>query len=215
MNQLRVLAVVIGAVLVVAVFTFPLWRPFLNTEVVSQGFPGLNPEEQALFIQLPPDQQSAYRDLVVTAQPAAIELLQAALAPDRVVPENEQALPPLTDPAIIASGVFTAMENDALRLGQGTVTVYELPNRSQFLRFEEFRVTNGPQLHVILTRLGEPQTAEDVGQDYIDLGELKGNVGNQNYEVPNGVNFLEYRGVVIFDLRYNIVFTTARLQLRR
>jgi Electron transfer DM13 len=215
MNQLRVLAVVIGAALVVVVFTFPLWRPFLNTESVNEGFPGLSPDQQSLFVQLPPEQQRAYRDLVVTAQPAAIELLQAALQPDRVVPEGEQALPPLTDPAIVASGRFTGMESDVLRLGEGTVTVYELPNRSQFLRFEDFRVTNGPLLHVILTRLGEPQTAEDVGQDYIDLGELKGNVGNQNYEVPNGVSLLEYRGVVIFDLRHNIVFSTARLQLRR
>ena len=63
---------------------------------------------------------------------------------------------------------------------------------------------DGPDLVVYLTK--QPADAQAVGDDYLDLGVLKGNVGNQNYEVPAGVDLSEYDSVVIWCRRFAVSF---------
>jgi hypothetical protein len=208
-NRLRVLILLAGAALAALVFSFPLWRPLFTTQVVEEIFPGLSAEEQAAFAQLPLDQQALYQAMIPTSQPMAVELARAALAGDVPVPAAEQAMPPMNDPQIVASGVFSDI--DVIHQGSGTATIYQLANNSRVLRFEDFRVTNGPNLHVYLTRASDPRTPEEVGIDYIDLGPLKGNVGNQNYEVPIEVDLSVYQGVVIYCVTFRVVFSTAAL----
>lgn len=208
-NRLRVLILLTGAALVALVFSFPLWRPLFVNQVVDETFPGLTAEEQAAFAGLPLDQQALYQAMIPTSQPMAVELARAALAGDVPVPTAEQAMPPMTDPQIVASGVFSAI--DLIHQGSGTATIYQLADNNRVLRFEDFRVTNGPNLHVYLTRAGDPRTAQEIGVDYIDLGPLKGNVGSQNYEVPVEVELSTYRGVVIYCVAFSVVFSTAAL----
>jgi hypothetical protein len=62
-----------------------------------------------------------------------------------------------------------------------------------------------------LTKHPAPADRSDVGEDYLDLGSLKGNQGNQNYEIPEGVDLSEYNGVVIYCLPFHVVFATATL----
>jgi hypothetical protein len=209
-NRLRLFLVVIGAILVGATFTFPQWRSFFAREAVSETFPGLSQEQHTLFLTLPPTQQAIYYELMATADATmVVAIAQAAIQPDRLVPTEEQALPQMTDPSVAASGTF--IEIDAAHKGEGTVTLYQMPDNSRVLRFEDFRVTNGPNLHILLTRNPEPRDAETVGTDYIDLGALKGNVGNQNYSVPTEADLSVYRGIVIYSLSYRVVFSTASL----
>ena len=72
-----------------------------------------------------------------------------------------------------------------------------------FLRFEDFEVTNGPDLHVYMTKKG------DVGSG-IDLGKLKGNKGSQNYEL-GGINTNVYNTVVIYCQPFHVYFASATL----
>ena len=74
-----------------------------------------------------------------------------------------------------------------------------------FLRFENFETTNGPDLFVYLVKPGS-KTA-----DGINLGELKSNLGNQNYEVPNNIDLSEYSKVVIWCKAFNADFGFAEL----
>jgi len=209
-TRLRALLILIGALLVGATFMFPLWRPLFVNRVVDERFPGLDAEQQAAFLALPTEQQGAFYNLMATADATmVVGLAQAAIQPDRVVPTAEQAMPEMTDPSVVADGTFT--EIDTIHRGSGTAIIYQLPDNSRVLRFEEFRVTNGPELRVILTRNPDPRTEADVGTDYIDLGPLKGNVGNQNYSVPSEVDLSQYQGVVIYCLPFQVVFSTAAL----
>ncbi len=209
-TRFRVLLILLGALLVAATFTFPLWRPLFVNVVVNEGFPGLTDEQQATFQALPTDQQAVFRQMMSTADATmVVGLAQAAIQPDTVVPTEEQAMPQMTDPSIFADGTFTAI--DAVHAGSGTATLYQLPDNSRVLRFENFRVTNGPDLHVIMTRNPDPRDASQVGADYIDLGSLKGNVGNQNYSVPSEVDLSQYLGVVIYCVPFQVVFSTAAL----
>ena len=76
----------------------------------------------------------------------------------------------------------------------------------RFLRFEDFETDNGPDLNVYLTT-----TSPDggVGDDYIDLGNLKGNIGNQNYELAADVDLDRYTTVFIWFVRFSVAFGAA------
>ncbi|MFZ3588508.1 DM13 domain-containing protein [Bacillus sp. DJP31] len=76
----------------------------------------------------------------------------------------------------------------------------------QFLRFEQFKVTNGPDLYVYLVKEGMPTN------EGLSLGILKGNVGEQNYELPKDIDLSEYNKVVIWCKAFNVDFGFAVLQ---
>ncbi len=102
---------------------------------------------------------------------------------------------------------------DDFHRGSGKVTLYLLDDGRLFLRLENFTVTNGPDLHVILSSHPDPADQEEVNSGaYLDLGNLKGNVGNQNYEVPGGTDLSSVRSVVIYCKPFHVVFSTASLE---
>lgn len=101
---------------------------------------------------------------------------------------------------------------DSFHKGSGSATVYRLDDGSYVLRLEDFRVTNGPDLHVYLGEASNPTSSSDVRDGgYLDLGPLKGNLGNQNYDVPAGTDISQYRSVVIYCEPFHVVFAVATL----
>ena len=99
------------------------------------------------------------------------------------LPMTEPMMEPMKEAEALKTGQF--MGADSFHKGEGTATVYRLPDGSGVLRMEEFKGTNGPDLRVILTPHPDPGSRDDVHQDgYVELGKLKGNIGNQNYEIP-------------------------------
>ena len=94
--------------------------------------------------------------------------------------------------------------------GTGTVLVYRQPDGSHVIRFEDLAVSNGPDLLVILSAspLVDDQNAYSE-VEYVSLGDLKGNKGNQNYEVPADVNIGDYQTVAIWCRRFNYTFNAA------
>lgn len=126
--------------------------------------------------------------------------------PDRVM---DEAMP--GGPVRVATGQF--VDADAVHKGEGSATLYTLEGGQNVIRFEDFRVTNGPDLYVWLSDAAPGATSEDVrtGRS-IELGELKGNVGNQNYELPADVDPGEYRSVVIWCRAFGVLFSQAVLE---
>ena len=116
---------------------------------------------------------------------------------------------PENTPTVLSVGSFT--EIDAVHKAEGTATIYDSGDGERILRLENFRSTNGPELHVLLTENTEARTFGDVGDNYVDLGRLKGNVGNQNYTIPEDVNLDDYGTVVIYCVPFHVVFSTADL----
>lgn len=105
----------------------------------------------------------------------------------------------------VLTGTFT--DADAAHKGSGSATIYQ-QNENLILRFEDFNVTNGPDLHVYLSTSANP--TDDIG-DYIDLGELKGNIGDQNYDIPTGTDISQYQSIIIYCQPFSVVFSTAML----
>lgn len=130
----------------------------------------------------------------------------AAAAPDTAAAEAM----PGDAPRVVATGQF--VDADGIHKGTGTANLYALPDASWVLRFEDFRTTNGPALVVYLARHPSPESASDVTDGgFLRLGELKGNVGNQNYVIPTGTDISEYHSVVIWCELFGVLFSPATL----
>lgn len=117
-----------------------------------------------------------------------------------VVPEPIEPSPPEIVTEHVGSFVDGShpTAGDALVLGNGT--------GQRFLRFENFATDNGPDLNVYLV----DSSTGDVS-DYVDLGDLSGNVGDQNYEIPTDVDLAVYDQVVIWCVRFGVEFGRADL----
>ena len=109
-------------------------------------------------------------------------------------------------PQTLAVGRFRSLAHE----GSGKALLLELADGSRYLRFEDFEVENGPDLRVYLSTA--PSESADDGvfnEDYVDLGALKGNVGNQNYTVPADVKLDRYKSAVVWCRRFSVGFAVA------
>lgn len=105
----------------------------------------------------------------------------------------------------IASGSFQAIAHP----GSGTAAVVELANGERRLTLTGFATDNGPDLRVYLST-GDPAGGGELG-DFKDLGSLKGNKGNQQYEIPAGVDVGRFSNAVVWCRAFSIGFTSAPL----
>jgi hypothetical protein len=81
-----------------------------------------------------------------------------------------------------------------------------------FLRFEELRTDNGPDLFVYLSAgVTATSPSGELDDEFVDLGKLKGNIGSQNYEVPSGTDLAKYKTVVIWCRRFATAFGASDL----
>ena len=108
---------------------------------------------------------------------------------------------------ILVSGPFVDRSHPTL----GTAKVITDGSDQRFLRFEDFRTDNGPDLNVYLSTAAPDAPAGEFDDDFVDLGDLKGNIGDQNYEIPAGVDLDRYSTVVIWCVRFGVAFGAAPL----
>jgi hypothetical protein len=124
---------------------------------------------------------------------------------DGGLPDPEPTPP--AGPVDLATGTFVSREHDTV----GTARVVRLPDGQVLVRLEGFETSNGPALYVYLSQnpAAGPEAAFD--DEYVDLGALKGNIGDQNYVVPSGVDAAGYTSVVIWCDRFDAAFGAADL----
>jgi Electron transfer DM13 len=183
---------IIGVVIVgVPVLALGWWLGsplFLDTEV-SEEFP------LSAGAVVPDD---------MTQEDVEAALVDAAGEPDATIEEDM----PTSAPVVLSSGQFEDFDNS--HKGSGTATIYEIEDGNYVLRLEDFEVTNGPDLRVYLVPDADPQGRDDV-IGYVELGPLKGNIGDQNYEIPPGTDIGSYGSVVIYCSPFNVIFSVATL----
>lgn len=209
--RFRLLLVMLVGLVAGAVWTFPAWRGYFQDTRVNEAFPGLALDLQDEFLALPLEERQALLDLREEDANMALEMAQVAVQGTETAPESEQTMSEAMEAAsVISSGSF--IEIDPLHWGEGTATIYQLPDQQRVLRFQDYASARGGDVHVYLSRDPEPRTAVDVGIDFLDLGRLKGNIGNQNYNLPATLDLSGYRSVVVFCLQFNTVITSASLR---
>lgn len=137
--------------------------------------------------------------------------MTAAMADEPAQVEVAEAMPdmPGDEPEIVtlASGMFIDRSHPA----SGVAVVLNDGSAQRFLRFEDFATDNGPDLNVYLSTAPPDAPAGQFDDDFVDLGDLKGNIGPQNYEIPVDVDLSRHRTVVIWCVRFGVAFGAAEL----
>lgn len=111
-------------------------------------------------------------------------------------------------PKLIASGSFHSVSHET----KGKAAIYETEDGKRVLRFTEFDTSNGPDVQVYLVGAPDATDNDTVRRaGFVTLGGLKGNIGDQNYELPPDVDLSKYRAVTIWCRRFGVNFATAPL----
>ncbi|MCL4256608.1 MAG: hypothetical protein KJ043_22820, partial [Anaerolineae bacterium] len=178
MGNLRVLIIFIGLLLVVAVFTYPSWRPRPIIETADDIFPELDAQLRPLFDELPSDIQTIYLTLRQENTIISEALVTARLTPpERLIEEMPNVSNAVrTIQTSFAPVVLPEDETERelpfyqpLYEAFGEVSIYRYPDDRLLLRLDNFSVVHGPDLRVYIVVLRDPLNTEEVGNDFIDL----------------------------------------------
>jgi Electron transfer DM13 len=154
------------------------------------------------------------RKLTVVISLVIIALFVAwyALRPERLIVNKrvDETAPAATAGSLeaLASGSFHSIAHET----KGTATVYRAANGGRILRFSNFSTSNGPDVHVYMVAADnayDAATVEHAG--FIDLGNIKGNIGDQDYTLGRDVDLSKYRAVSVWCKRFSVNFGTAPL----
>ena len=112
-----------------------------------------------------------------------------------------------TEPMVLEKGDFHGLAHET----KGVATVHQLADGKRVLRLTNFETSNGPDVHVYLVAAEvakDDATVKEAG--FIDLGSMKGNKGDQNYEIPAEADLSKYKTVTIWCARFSVNFGAAR-----
>jgi hypothetical protein len=144
---------------------------------------------------------------------AAIVLLAGAwylFRPERLFVNERvnEALPAGGTGSVLAAGDFHGVAHAT----HGTATIFQMPSGSRLLRLTNFETSNGPDVRVYLIAANDANDSDTVtNTGFVELGSLKGNIGDQNYEIPAAVDLAKYQAVTIWCKRFAVNFATAPL----
>jgi hypothetical protein len=152
--------------------------------------------------------------VILIAAMAAVFLAWYAFRPERLVVNREvnEAMPNAqgdSAPRALVSGQFYSI----LHPTAGTATIYQTGDGARILRFTNFSTSNGPDVHVYLVAADDAKDVATVQRaGFMDLGVIKGNVGDQNYTLGSDVDLAKYRAVSIWCKRFSVNFGAAALR---
>jgi len=127
---------------------------------------------------------------------------------------------------LLAATMTTAYAQDSTPIQTGTfhgqvhatsgrASVYQGADNKRTLRLTNFKTSNGPDVHVLLIAADDAQDNDNFlksNVERVELGKLKGNEGDQNYEIPAGTDLAKFHTVAIYCERFNANFGTAPLE---
>jgi lipopolysaccharide export LptBFGC system permease protein LptF len=115
------------------------------------------------------------------------------------------------DTKTLATGTFHGKVHST----SGRATIYQEEDGKLILRLTNFKTSNGPDVHVILIAAKDANDDDNFlknDTERVELGKLKGNEGDQNYEIPSGTDVGKFQTVSIYCERFNANFGAAPLE---
>jgi hypothetical protein len=112
------------------------------------------------------------------------------------------------EPVLLASGEFHTVAHKSV----GRAAIYRLQDGRRVLRFTSFETSNGPDVQVYLGVAPDATDNDTVTKaGFFNVGPIKGNVGDQNYDLPADLDLDKYNSVTIWCRRFSVNFGTAPL----
>jgi len=121
-------------------------------------------------------------------------------------------------PAALSSepeALYTGKLEGKIHQTSGRATIYKNKDGKEYLRLSDFTTSNGPDVHVVLVRAEDKALEQEIVKgdlEHVELGTLKGNQGDQNYDLPAAVDLNQYQAVAIYCERFHAIFGVARLE---
>jgi len=203
MTRTKIIIGVIIAVILVPLAIYTVSPLFISTEV-NEPLPVMASAEFQKFMNLTEEGRIQAADNMSQQEKNSIMILAAnenstvneSIDTKSAGQENETTRNML-------SGKFIGI-NDGIHNAEGVVKVIALDDGTSVLRLENFKATNGPDLYVYLA-------TDKSSSDIVNLGRLKGNIGNQNYAIPAGTNLTKYNTALIWCKAFSVLFGSAQL----
>ena len=111
--------------------------------------------------------------------------------------------------------LYTGNLEGKIHQTSGRATIYRNEDGKEYLRLSDFTTSNGPDVHVVLVRSDDKALEQEIVKgdlEHLELGTLKGNQGDQNYDLPATVDLNQYQAVAIYCERFHAIFGVARLE---
>jgi hypothetical protein len=153
------------------------------------------------------------RKLVIVVAVLAAIGVWYAFRPERLfinqrVNEQFPAASAAANTVALAAGNFHSVAHET----RGVATIYQSSDGKKTLRLTSFETSNGPDVRVYLVAApdaGDSETVKKAG--YLEVAALKGNIGDQNNDLPSDIDLSKYRAVTIWCQRFGVNFGTAPL----
>lgn len=207
MNKKKaIIVVIIIAAIAIPVGIYTVSPLFINT-IVNEPLPTTSITDLQKFqefMSMNNEQERVEKGQQMTQEEKNAILRGAAQANGITVNESMTEAATTLGYTSLAMGKFVGV-NDGIHNAEGLAKLIPLDDASMILRLENFKATNGPDLYVYLA-------SDSSASDFVNLGRLKGNIGNQNYDIPEGTDFSRYDTALIWCQAFSVLFGSAELE---
>lgn len=149
-----------------------------------------------------------WRLLTVRETHDALLVPPAPVSTSTSVAAETSAEPPVETAKEVAMGQWRSLEHATT----GKASLISLPGGAHSVQFASLDTSDGPDLYVYLSPHPSSSPEKKFGEGFTSLGKLKGNRGDQVYEIPAGVDVSAIRSVVIWCQRFSAGFAVAPLE---
>ena len=211
------IGIISAIVFLVGVGAYYLASPlFISTEVNEplptsavqseslQRFVAMNEEEK---MQAAKQMSLQERDTIMAAAARVNNSIDESMDQTSLQQQQSQNTTSIINstPNTMRTGSFVGV-GDGIHDAKGMAKIIPLQDGSNILRLENLQVTNGPDLYVYLA-------ADKSASDFVSLGKLKANNGNQNYNIPSQTDLTKYDTILIWCRPFSVLFGSAELAL--
>jgi hypothetical protein len=196
--------IIIGIMTAIIVITFAIYTisPLLINTVINEPLPPSSVSSDfQRFMNMTENERIEAANNMTQKQKEMI--MTVAAKDNNTISEN------LSVVTMSASSNETLIGNfvgagDGFHNAEGVAKIIQLADGTDILRLENFKATNGPDLYVYLS-------TDKTNADIVNLGRLKGNIGNQNYLIPAGTDITKYNTALIWCRAFSVIFGSAQL----
>ena len=207
MNKKAIIVVIIIAAIAIPVGIYTVSPLFINT-IVNEPLPTssiTDLQKFQEFMSMNNEEERVEKGQQMSTEEKNAILRGAAQTNASTVNRNmTEAAATTLGQASLLIGNFIGV-NDGIHNAEGLAKVIPIDDASVILRLEDFKATNGPDLYVYLS-------TDNSASDFVNLGRLRGNIGNQNYDIPEGTDLSRYDTVLIWCKAFSVLFGSAELK---
>ncbi len=202
------LLVIIAVIIVGAASVFAV-SPYFTESTVDEALPTgaiMQPKMEDKDAMMIKDDSTVMEEKAMMEEETMMEdkMMDETMEEESMIDEDSMMDETIEELVVVSyAGTFTGA-GDGIHDAQGDAYTIPLEDGSNVLRLENFQSTNGPDLFVYLS-------TDENASEFINLGALKANNGNQNYEIPDDTDLEKYNKVLIWCKSFSVLFGSAEL----